>query len=143
MESIFSWNLSFEVFVPKIYPVKTTAVIQISIYFQVEQLQKRIDFSHKDNLTDRESSLRVRDEYLKTMQERLHRQETENMEERSRLQGLIAKLEMQLREQSRQLEQDRWKITQDENRVKSLQVKASFCLVARGLLRLIKLGNSF
>eukprot|EP00112_Aurelia_sp_Birch-Aquarium-sp1_P002128 Seg1231.9 transcript_id=Seg1231.9/GoldUCD/mRNA.D3Y31 product="Fas-binding factor 1" protein_id=Seg1231.9/GoldUCD/D3Y31 len=88
---------------------------------EVEQLQKRIDFSHKDNLTDRESSLRVRDEYLKTMQERLHRQETENMEERSRLQGLIAKLEMQLREQSRQLEQDRWKITQDENRVKSLQ----------------------
>ena len=101
-----------------------TTLIQISLYFQVEQLQKRIDSSHKDSLTDRENSLRVRDEYLKTMQKRLHRQESENMEERSRLHGLIAKLEMQLREQSRQLEQDRWKITQDESRLKSLQVKA-------------------
>ena len=85
-------------------------------------MQKRIDLSHKDNLNDREQSLRVRDEYLKSMQERLQRQEAESMEERSRLQTLVAKLEMQLREQGRQLEQDRWKVVQDENRVKALQV---------------------
>ena len=86
-------------------------------------MQKRIDLSHKDNLNDREQSLRVRDEYLKSMQEKLQRQEVESMEERSRLQSLIAKLEMQLREQGRQLEQDRWKVLQDENRIKSMQVR--------------------
>jgi len=88
---------------------------------EVEQMQKRIDLSHKDNLNEREQSLRVRDEYLKSMQEKLQRQEVESMEERSRLQSLIAKLEMQLREQGRQLEQDRWKVLQDENRIKSMQ----------------------
>ena len=86
-------------------------------------MQKRIDLSHKDNLNDREQSLRVRDEYLKSMQEKLQRQEVESVEERSRLQSLIAKLEMQLREQGRQLEQDRWKVLQDENRMKSMQVR--------------------
>ena len=88
----------------------------------MEQLQKRMDVSHKDNLYERETSLRVKDEYLKTMQERLHRQETENAEERARLQSLVAKLEMQLREQGRQFDQDKWKLTQDENRIVSLQV---------------------
>ncbi|XP_065065878.1 fas-binding factor 1-like isoform X1 [Rhopilema esculentum] len=88
---------------------------------EMEQLQKRMGVSHKDNLYERETSLRMKDEYLKTMQERLHRQETENAEERARLQSLVAKLEMQLREQGRQFDQDKWKLTQNENRVVSLQ----------------------
>ena len=96
-------------------------------------MQKRIDTSHKNNLNDREQTLRVRDEYLKSMQEKLQRQEVESMEERSRLQTLVAKLELQLREQGRQLEQERWKISQDENRIKSMQVCPSqsygLCLI--------------
>lgn len=88
----------------------------------MEQIQKRIDLSHKGNLSDREASLRAKDEFLKSMQERLQRQETESAEERSRLQTLVARLELQLREQGRQLEQDKWKILQDENRLKSMQV---------------------
>ena len=85
-------------------------------------MQKRIDISNKSNLGEREYALKARDDYLKSMQERLHRQEVENNEERTRLQSLIAKLEVQLREQSRQQDQDKWKMNQDENRIQSMQV---------------------
>ncbi len=86
-------------------------------------MQKRIDISNKSNLGEREYALKARDDYLKSMQERLHRQEVENNEERTRLQSLIAKLEVQLREQSRQQDQDKWKMNQDENRIQSMQVR--------------------
>ena len=89
---------------------------------QVDQLQKRVGLSHSTSLSEREHTLQSRDEYLKSMQERLHRQETENSDERARLQSLVSKLEMQLREQGKQFEQDRWKKAQDENRIISMQV---------------------
>lgn len=40
------------------------------------------------------------------------------------------KLEVQLREQTRQIDQDKWKMTQDDNRLKAMQVKSSFGAVS-------------
>ena len=37
-------------------------------------------------------------------------------------------MEIQLREQTRQLEQDKWKLMQDENRIKAMQV-ISECVI--------------
>ena len=66
-------------------------------------------------------TLKSKDEYLKNLQERLIQQERNNDEERKHLQNLIAKMEIQLREQTRQIEQDKWKVAQEESRVKTLQ----------------------
>lgn len=44
-----------------------------------------------------------------------------NDEERQRLQTLISKMEVQLREQTKQIEQDRWKLSQQENKLKTWQ----------------------
>ena len=95
---------------------------------QVNSLQQRIDLSHKTALDEREHALKARDEYLRSLEDRLHRQESENEQERGRLQGLVAKLELQLREQGRQIEQDKWKLTQEENRLKTMQVCLYFLL---------------
>ncbi|XP_066919700.1 fas-binding factor 1 homolog [Clytia hemisphaerica] len=88
---------------------------------ELSTLQNKIDVSHSSNLSDRELSLRSRDEYLRHLEAKLHSQETSNEDERQRLQSLVSKMEIQLREQTRQLEQDKWKLVQDENRIKAMQ----------------------
>lgn len=37
------------------------------------------------------------------------------------LTGLVAKMELHMREQSRQVDQERWRLTQEESRLKALQ----------------------
>lgn len=54
---------------------------------EVSDLRQKIEVTHKSGLDERELSARARDEYLKQLQERLHRQQSENDEERTRLQG--------------------------------------------------------
>lgn len=54
---------------------------------EVSDLRQKIEVTHKSGLEERELSARARDEYLKQLQERLLRQQTENDEERTRLQG--------------------------------------------------------
>lgn len=54
---------------------------------EVSTLRQKIEVTHKSGLEERELSTRARDEYLKQMQERLLRQQSENDEERGRLQG--------------------------------------------------------
>ena len=54
---------------------------------EVSTLRQKIEVTHKSGLEERELSTRARDEYLKQMQERLLRQQSENDEERARLQG--------------------------------------------------------
>ena len=54
---------------------------------QVSDLRQKIEVTHNSGLEERELSARARDEYLKQLQERLLRQQSENDEERARLQG--------------------------------------------------------
>ena len=54
---------------------------------EVSHLRQKIEVTHKSGLEERELSARARDEYLKQLQERLLRQQSENDEERTRLQG--------------------------------------------------------
>ena len=54
---------------------------------EVSDLRQKIEITHKSGLDERELSARARDEYLKQLQERLLRQQSENDEERARLQG--------------------------------------------------------
>ncbi|XP_022788434.1 fas-binding factor 1 homolog isoform X3 [Stylophora pistillata] len=88
---------------------------------EVSDLRQKIEVTHKSGLEERELSARARDEYLKQLQERLLRQQSENDEERTRLQGLVAKMELHMREQSRQVDQERWRLSQDESRMKAVQ----------------------
>ena len=85
-------------------------------------LQNKIGASHQSKLEEREMALKTRDGYLKNLENRLQQQEQGNDEERQRLQDLVSKMEIQLREQTRQIEKDKWKLNQDENRLKAMQV---------------------
>ena len=55
------------------------------------------------------------------LHERLEQQSSLNSQERVRLQSLITKLELQLTEQTRDVEQERWRLRQEESRLKSMQ----------------------
>ena len=57
-------------------------------------------------------TMKTKDEYLSQLQDRLLKQQTENDEERTRLQNLVAKMEVQIREHSRKFEEDKWKLSQ-------------------------------
>lgn len=56
--------------------------------------------------------MKSKDEYLTQLQNKLLKQQTENDEERTRLQNIVAKMEVQVREQSRKFEEDKWKLSQ-------------------------------
>ncbi|XP_067935119.1 fas-binding factor 1 homolog isoform X2 [Watersipora subatra] len=84
-------------------------------------LQFNIGKSHKVTLDERELSMNSRDQQLKVLQECLERQQDENDKERSRLQELIAKMEIQLREQERQLHQEKWTVSQEKSKLAGLQ----------------------
>ena len=56
--------------------------------------------------------MKTKDEYLSQLQDRLLKQQAENDEERTRLQNLVAKMEVQIREHGRKFEEDKWKLSQ-------------------------------
>jgi len=57
----------------------------------VSDLRQKIEVTHRSSLEERELSARARDEHLKQLQERLLRQQSENDEERTRLQGKLSR----------------------------------------------------
>ena len=67
-------------------------------------------------------SLKSREEYVRNLEKRLQQQEIQNDEERHRLQSLVTKMEVHIREQARKIEDDRWKLNQSENKLKTWQV---------------------
>ncbi|KAL5017874.1 hypothetical protein ScPMuIL_003596 [Solemya velum] len=85
------------------------------------ELQKKMDGFHSLGLDDREISIRAKDEQLKLLGERLSKQQNENNRERKRLEELIARMESELREQTRMMDEDRWKVKQEHCRLESLQ----------------------
>ncbi|XP_052266250.1 fas-binding factor 1-like isoform X2 [Dreissena polymorpha] len=84
-------------------------------------LQRKVDHWHAQGLDDREISLRAKDEQLKMLQDRLNKQQEDTEQERHRLQELVARLETQIREQTRMLEEERWKVKQEQSRLQGLQ----------------------
>ncbi|CAB4016222.1 Hypothetical predicted protein [Paramuricea clavata] len=89
---------------------------------QVEDLHHLVEVSHKSSQQERDITMKTKDEYLTQLQDRLLKQQTDNDEERTRLQNLVAKMEVQIREQSRKFEEDKWKLSQEDSRLKSLRV---------------------
>ncbi|XP_061181663.1 fas-binding factor 1 homolog isoform X1 [Saccostrea echinata] len=85
------------------------------------ELQKKVDSWHNMGLDEREIAICSKDEQLRILQERLNRQQEENDLERKRLEDLIGRLETQLREQTRILDEERWKVKQEQTRLQSLQ----------------------
>ena len=85
-------------------------------------MQEKLTTDYQSRLHDQEISLKMRNEQLENMSVRLQQREKMNEEERVRLQTLVSRLEIQLRDQTRLVEQDKWKINQEENRLKTLQV---------------------
>ena len=89
---------------------------------QVEDLHHLVEVSHKNSQQERDITMKTKNEYLSQLQDRLFKQQAENDEERTRLQNLVAKMEVQVREHSRKLEEDKWKLNQEDSRLKSLRV---------------------
>ena len=71
-----------------------------------------VEVSHKSSQQERDITMKTKDEYLRQLQDRLLQQQAENDEERTRLQNLVAKMEVQIREHSRKFEEDKWKLSQ-------------------------------
>ncbi|KAL3875799.1 hypothetical protein ACJMK2_033715 [Sinanodonta woodiana] len=84
-------------------------------------LQRKMDAWHNQGLDEREIMIRSKDEQLTMLSERLNKQQEENDKERQKLQDLIARLETQLHEQNRLLEEERWKVKKDESRIEIMQ----------------------
>ncbi|XP_028417313.1 fas-binding factor 1 homolog [Dendronephthya gigantea] len=89
---------------------------------QIEDMHHLVELSYKTSQQERDITIKNKDEYLSQLQERILKQQTENDEERTRLQNLVAKMEIQMREQSRKYEEDKWKLTQEDSRLKSLRM---------------------
>ncbi|XP_041362212.1 fas-binding factor 1 homolog [Gigantopelta aegis] len=87
----------------------------------LEKLHQKVENWNRMGLDEREINLRSKDEQLKILQERLNRQEADNDNERKRLEDLIARMETQLRDQTRILDEERWKLKQEQNRIEALQ----------------------
>ncbi|XP_050390456.1 fas-binding factor 1 homolog [Patella vulgata] len=87
----------------------------------IGSLQSQVESIHRSGLDEREISLKAKDEQLKSLQERLSRQEEDNERERKRLEDLIARMETQMREQTRLLDEERWKMKGDMSRLEANQ----------------------
>ncbi|XP_006886428.1 PREDICTED: fas-binding factor 1 [Elephantulus edwardii] len=87
----------------------------------LNELSSRVEASHLSTSQERELGVRLRDEQLRALQERLARQQRDMEEERARLQEVLAKMEMRLGEQSRLLEQERWRVSAEQSKAESTQ----------------------
>ncbi|GFN87251.1 fas-binding factor 1 homolog [Plakobranchus ocellatus] len=85
------------------------------------ELHMKVEGWNRQGLDEREISLRSKDEQLRMLQERLSRQEEDNSRERKRLEDLITRMETQLRDQTKSLEEERWKLKQDQARAEAQQ----------------------
>ncbi|XP_064608004.1 fas-binding factor 1 homolog [Liolophura sinensis] len=84
-------------------------------------LQYKIENWSKMGLDEREIFIRTKDEQLSMLQKRLDKQQEENGNERVRLQDLIMRLEKQLADQSRTLDEEKWKLRQEQSKLVSAQ----------------------
>ncbi|VDD74454.1 unnamed protein product [Mesocestoides corti] len=83
---------------------------------------KQAEIHHQTAVTQRLAKLDRREETLKLAEERLCERERESEKAHQILTEAVAKLEMQLREQGKSLETDRWMLRQEQARLTKLQV---------------------
>ncbi|NWH56962.1 FBF1 factor, partial [Geococcyx californianus] len=87
----------------------------------LHNLSHKVEAMHHSTSQELAMGAWQRDQQLKVLQDRLSQQQRDMEEEWSRLQGLIAKMEARLGEQTRLLEQARWRATTEQSKVQSLQ----------------------
>ncbi|NWI16339.1 FBF1 factor, partial [Crypturellus soui] len=87
----------------------------------LHNLSHRVEATHHSTSQELAMGAQQRDKQLKVLQDRLLQQQRDMEEERRRLQEVIAKMEARLGEQTRLLEQERWRATAEQSRVESLQ----------------------
>ncbi|CAH2302139.1 Hypothetical predicted protein [Pelobates cultripes] len=92
---------------------------QMESYFhKLSELSEKVEYTQ---VTKSEIGVRQREGQLKVLQERLSRQQKDMEEERNNLRMIITNMETRLSEQSRLLEQERWKASAEQAKVESLQ----------------------
>uniref|UniRef100_A0A671YPL4 Fas-binding factor 1 C-terminal domain-containing protein n=1 Tax=Sparus aurata TaxID=8175 RepID=A0A671YPL4_SPAAU len=85
------------------------------------ELSSRVESTHDHTAHGLEQGARHRDEQHRVMQDRLAQQQKAMAEERAYLKEIISKMDIQLSEQQRQLEKERWKMTAEQAKAESTQ----------------------
>ncbi|UJR31447.1 hypothetical protein I4U23_018940 [Adineta vaga] len=87
----------------------------------IDELRLKIEAKHSSALSDKEIEARAKEQQLKAYEERLHMQSNDFERERKNLQELIARLEVHLSEQTKLVEEERWKALQAQKRMEAMQ----------------------
>ncbi|XP_048846889.1 fas-binding factor 1 homolog isoform X3 [Brienomyrus brachyistius] len=85
------------------------------------ELSSRVESTHEHTAQGLEQGARHRDQQLRVLQERLDQQQSHMVEERARLKEVIDRMGMQLAEQQRQLEKERWRVSGEQAKAESAQ----------------------
>ncbi|XP_073540017.1 fas-binding factor 1 isoform X2 [Phyllobates terribilis] len=84
-------------------------------------LSVRVRSTQVNTSQELELGARQREGQLRALQERLTRQQTDMEDERNNLRVIITNMETRLNEQSRLLEQERWRVSAEQAKVQTLQ----------------------
>ncbi|NWX14119.1 FBF1 factor, partial [Aegotheles bennettii] len=87
----------------------------------LHDLSQKVEAMHHSTSQELAMEAQQRDRQLKEVQNTLLQQQRDMKEERSRFQEAVAKMEARLGEQTRLLEQERWRATAEQSRLESLQ----------------------
>lgn len=88
---------------------------------KLSDLSVRVENTQMNTSQEIELGARQREGQLRALQERLTRQQKDMEEERSSLRMIITNMETRLSEQSRLLEQERWRVSAEQAKMDSLQ----------------------
>ncbi|KAG9473957.1 hypothetical protein GDO78_004321 [Eleutherodactylus coqui] len=92
-----------------------------SFSHKLSDLSVRVESTQINTSQELELGARQREGQLRALQERLTRQQKDMEEERNNLRVIITNMETRLGEQSRLLEQERWRVSAEQAKVQSLQ----------------------
>ncbi|XP_073444012.1 fas-binding factor 1 isoform X2 [Dendrobates tinctorius] len=92
-----------------------------SFSHKLGDLSVRVQSTQVNTSQELELGARQREGQLRALQERLTRQQTDMEDERNNLRVIITNMETRLNEQSRLLEQERWRVSAEQAKVQTLQ----------------------
>ncbi|KAM3923639.1 fas-binding factor 1 isoform 2-T2 [Leptodactylus fuscus] len=92
-----------------------------SFSHKLGDLSVRVESTQVNTSQELELGARQREGQLRALQERLTRQQKDMEDERNNLRVIITNMETRLSEQSRLLEQERWRVSAEQAKVQSLQ----------------------
>ncbi|CAF1250114.1 unnamed protein product [Adineta ricciae] len=85
----------------------------------IDELRLKLEAKHSSVLSEKEVEARAKEQQLKAYEERLRMQSVDFERERKNLQDLIARLEVHLSEQTKLVEEERWKALQAQKRMEA------------------------